>query len=400
MLFSPQTQEPEAAIDGAALTALRTGAVSGLATRYLALEDAARLVIFGAGTQARAHLEAMLAVRPIERVTFVSRTAARAEALAGAAREMGLAAEVGGPEAVGAAHIVCTCTTSPTPVFDGSRLSEGAHVNAVGAYTPETRELDEDAIRRGRVVVETREVALAEAGDLLIPLGAGSIGPDHIVADLSEVVRGRDGSSKPRGRHGVQVRRGGLRGPRGGPGRRRPAGRMTGTADVVVVGGGVVGASAAYHLAAAGAGRVLLLEREDALGTGSTGACAGGFRHQFSSEINIRLSLASVPMILSFQETHGIPLDVQQDGYLFLVRSEASWRSFVAAAELQRWTRRRRQAAPAGGGRRARAGHQPGRPDRRDVLSRRRDRRSLRADGRVRHRRASARAPSCRPAST
>jgi sarcosine oxidase subunit beta len=111
---------------------------------------------------------------------------------------------------------------------------------------------------------------------------------------------------------------------------------MSETADVVVVGGGVVGASAAYHLAAAGVGRVLLLEREDALGMGSTGACAGGFRHQFSSEINIRLSLASVPMILSFQETHGIPLDVHQDGYLFLVRSEASWRSFVAAAELQR----------------------------------------------------------------
>jgi sarcosine oxidase subunit beta len=111
---------------------------------------------------------------------------------------------------------------------------------------------------------------------------------------------------------------------------------MTETADVVVVGGGVVGASAAYQLAAAGAGRVLMLEREDTLGTGSTGACAGGFRHQFSSEVNIRLSLASVPMILSFRETHGIPLDVHQDGYLFLVRSEASWRSYVAAAELQR----------------------------------------------------------------
>jgi glycine/D-amino acid oxidase-like deaminating enzyme len=111
---------------------------------------------------------------------------------------------------------------------------------------------------------------------------------------------------------------------------------MTETADVVVVGGGVVGASAAYHLAAAGAGRVLMLEREDTLGTGSTGACAGGFRHQFSSEVNIRLSLASVPMILSFRETHGIPLDVHQDGYLFLVRSESSWRSYVAGAELQR----------------------------------------------------------------
>jgi glycine/D-amino acid oxidase-like deaminating enzyme len=111
---------------------------------------------------------------------------------------------------------------------------------------------------------------------------------------------------------------------------------MTETADVVVVGGGVVGTSAAYHLAAAGARRVLLLEREGSLGTGSTGACAGGFRHQFSSEVNIRLSLASIPMILSFQETHGVPLDVRQDGYLFLVRGDDAWRSFEAAADLQR----------------------------------------------------------------
>jgi glycine/D-amino acid oxidase-like deaminating enzyme len=108
------------------------------------------------------------------------------------------------------------------------------------------------------------------------------------------------------------------------------------TADVVVVGGGVVGVSVAYHLAAGGAGRVLLLEREEALGTGSTGACAGGFRHQFSSEVNIRLSLVSVPMILSFQETHGIPLDLRQDGYLFLVRTQSVWSAFRTAADLQR----------------------------------------------------------------
>ena len=108
------------------------------------------------------------------------------------------------------------------------------------------------------------------------------------------------------------------------------------TADVVVVGGGVVGTSAAYHLAAAGAGRVLLFERTDALGTGSTGACAGGFRHQFSSRINIELSLASVPMILNFTEVHGLPLDVVRDGYLFLVRDEEDWISFGVAAELQR----------------------------------------------------------------
>lgn len=110
---------------------------------------------------------------------------------------------------------------------------------------------------------------------------------------------------------------------------------MSRTADVVVVGGGVVGASAAYHLAAAGAGRVLLLEQEDRLAAGSTGACAGGFRTQFSSEVNIRLSQASVPMILGFTEEHGLPLDVVQHGYLFLVRDEAMWRDFVAANELQ-----------------------------------------------------------------
>jgi sarcosine oxidase, subunit beta len=108
------------------------------------------------------------------------------------------------------------------------------------------------------------------------------------------------------------------------------------TADVVVVGGGVVGASAAYHLAAAGAGRVVLLEREDRLAAGSTGACAGGFRTQFSSEINIRLSLASVPMITAFTEEHGLPLDVARHGYLFLVRDGSLWRDFVAANALQR----------------------------------------------------------------
>lgn len=111
---------------------------------------------------------------------------------------------------------------------------------------------------------------------------------------------------------------------------------MTQTADVVVVGGGVVGTSAAYHLASAGAGRVLLLERADALGTGATGACAGGFRHQFSSEVNVRLSQASVPMIIGFEEEHGLQLDVWQHGYLFLVRGEDRWRAFVEAAARQR----------------------------------------------------------------
>jgi ornithine cyclodeaminase len=189
-LFDAQTQAPLAILDGAALTALRTGAVSGLATRYLARPEASRLVVFGAGVQARAHVEAMRAVRPLERAVVVSRTRERAEALAAELRASGLAAEVGAPEAVAEADLVCTCTTSPTPVFDGRLLPPGAHVNAVGAYTPQTRELDEATILRARVVVETREAALAEAGDLLIPMREGRIGPEHVVADLAEVVRG------------------------------------------------------------------------------------------------------------------------------------------------------------------------------------------------------------------
>ncbi|MEW5990490.1 MAG: FAD-binding oxidoreductase [Chloroflexota bacterium] len=108
------------------------------------------------------------------------------------------------------------------------------------------------------------------------------------------------------------------------------------TADAVVVGGGAMGASIAYHLAAAGVGRVVLLEREAALGTGSTGRCAGGFRIQFSSEINVRLSLASVAMIRRFSDEHGLPLDVDVDGYLFLVRDEATWATYRADATMQR----------------------------------------------------------------
>lgn len=202
VLFDGRTQAPRAVLDGTALTALRTGAVSGLATRYLARGDAGTLVVFGAGVQARSHVEAMRAVRPVERVRVVSRSSARAEALAAELRADGLDAGVGGPDAVGDADLICTCTTSPEPVLEGRLLRPGAHVNAVGAYTPETRELDDEAIRRARVVVETREVAMAEAGDVLIPLRAGVVGAEHVVADLAELV---GGAPVRRGRDDVTV---------------------------------------------------------------------------------------------------------------------------------------------------------------------------------------------------
>jgi ornithine cyclodeaminase len=189
VLFGASTQAPEALLDGAALTALRTAAVSGLATRFLAPSDAARLVVFGAGVQARSHLEAMCAVRPISDLVVVSRTPGPAEALAEEGRRLGLSATVDRSAAVEDADVVCTCTTSEEPVFDGGLLRPGMHVNAVGSYRPETRELDSEAIRRAKVVVETREVAMEEAGDLLIPIHEGAITADHVVADLADLVR-------------------------------------------------------------------------------------------------------------------------------------------------------------------------------------------------------------------
>jgi ornithine cyclodeaminase/alanine dehydrogenase-like protein (mu-crystallin family) len=192
VLFDPETLAPVALIDGEALTAIRTAAVSGLATRYLALPDARRLVVFGAGTAATAHLEAMRTVRPVEEVTVVSRTEERAEALVERARKAGLDALTGEPGDVARADLVCTCTTSPEPVFDGSMLRPGVHVNAIGAFSPDTRELDDETIRRARLVVETREAALEEAGDILIPIRSGVISEPHIAAELADLVGGAE----------------------------------------------------------------------------------------------------------------------------------------------------------------------------------------------------------------
>lgn len=191
VLFSHTTLQPLAILDAAALTGIRTSAVSGLATRHLARSDAQTLAMFGAGIQAKHHVEAMLAVRPIQRVICISRTEWRAEELLVRARAFGVEARLGHPDDVAHADIVCTCTTASKPLFDGMKLARGAHVNAVGAYRPTTRELDDTTISRGSIVVESRPAALAEAGDLLIPLRLGVIDESAIVADLAEVVAGK-----------------------------------------------------------------------------------------------------------------------------------------------------------------------------------------------------------------
>lgn len=174
-LFDKPALRPVALFDAAPLTALRTAAVSGVATRHLARTDAEKLVIFGAGSQARAHLDAMGAVRPITHVTIVSRNQARAEELAKLGRGLGFDGRVGTAAAVAEADIVCTCTTSTEPVLDGTLLRPGAHVNAVGSYKAAARELDDAALRGATSIAVDTETASSESGDLVIPLEAGVI---------------------------------------------------------------------------------------------------------------------------------------------------------------------------------------------------------------------------------
>lgn len=197
VLFDGETLAPIMTIDGAALTALRTAAVSALVTSRLANPDAQRLVIFGAGVQARAHLETMRAVRAIEEVVFVDGDDARAAALIAEAHRGGLAARAGRPEDVREADIVCTCTTSPSPVFPGALLPAGVHVNAIGAYRRDARELDDDTIGRARIVVEDEQLASTEAGDLVMPLRTGVIDRSAIVADLPALVAGIQARRSP-----------------------------------------------------------------------------------------------------------------------------------------------------------------------------------------------------------
>lgn len=189
-LFVPPGLEPEASIEGRALTELRTAAVSGLATRHLARPDASRLTIFGAGAQGRSHLLAMAAVRELTEVRIVAPRSESVDAfIAFAADHLEVEVRPGTPGDVATSDIVCTCTSSATPVFDGALLPEGVHVNAIGAYRPDLQEIDAATVMGSRVVVELREAALTEKGDLLLAESTAGWERDGIVADLTELLR-------------------------------------------------------------------------------------------------------------------------------------------------------------------------------------------------------------------
>ena len=182
-----------AVVDASSVTAIRTAAVSGLATRLLAVADASDLAILGAGVQARTHLEAMLAVRPIRRVRLWSRNPDRCAAFARwADRRFSVAVEVcdSAQSAVRAAQIVCTVTASRDPIVHGAWLSPGVHLNAVGACVPTARELDTEAVVQSRLFVDRAESAMTEAGDFLIPRTEGAIHDSHILGELGALVIG------------------------------------------------------------------------------------------------------------------------------------------------------------------------------------------------------------------
>ncbi|HEX3918152.1 MAG TPA: ornithine cyclodeaminase family protein [Caulobacteraceae bacterium] len=196
MLFEAEHGQPVAILDAAELTAIRTAAVSGLATRLLAAPEAGDLAILGAGEQAHSHLAAMLAVRPVRRVRVWSRTPDHAVAFADAASQRhGLAIEVSASprDAVLGADLVCTVTASPTPILEGAWIAPGAHLNLVGASRPNAAEVDTEMVARSRFFVDFRQSAALEAGEYLRAVEAGAITEAHILGEIGEVAAGQVG---------------------------------------------------------------------------------------------------------------------------------------------------------------------------------------------------------------
>jgi alanine dehydrogenase len=196
LLIDAETGEPRAAMEAAYLTALRTGAASGAATDRLARADSRVLACFGAGAQAETQIEAVCSVRPIERVWIRGRTHDSAKLLAqkiAARRDFPSDIRVADTpsQALVEADIICTATTSHTPVFDGDDVRPGVHINAIGSYTTDMQEVDARVLSRARIFVDSREACLAEAGDLVKALANGAISGSGSWVELGDVLLGR-----------------------------------------------------------------------------------------------------------------------------------------------------------------------------------------------------------------
>jgi len=192
LLLDTQTGSPKATIAANWLTDLRTAATSAVATKFLAAEDVKTLGVFGTGRQAQAHLRILPLVRRFHRALVCGTDFNETRKLAAClSSETGLAVEAADARTCATeADVLCTCTNSQFPLFDGSLLRPGTHLNLVGAFRPQAREVDSMAVQRAKIVVDTYEGCLAEAGDLLIPMHEGALSRQHILADLHELCSG------------------------------------------------------------------------------------------------------------------------------------------------------------------------------------------------------------------
>ena len=194
MLFDAHNGSLQALVDATEITAIRTAAISAVATRLLARDNVERLAILGSGTQAHTHLEAMLVARPFREVRVWSRTLANAESFArreGDRHGIPVQAAPSARAAVAGADVICTTTSAIEPVLLGDWLEPGMHINAVGSSIPFARELDTTAVVRSRLFVDRRESALNEAGDFLFPKKEGAIDDDHIRGEIGEILAGK-----------------------------------------------------------------------------------------------------------------------------------------------------------------------------------------------------------------
>jgi ornithine cyclodeaminase/alanine dehydrogenase-like protein (mu-crystallin family) len=201
MLFEAEHGQPVALLDAAEITAIRTAAVSAVATRLLARPDAGDLAIVGAGEQARSHLEAMLAVRSLRRIRVWARDAVKAAAFAqreGARHRIKIETAPTVREAVTGADIICTLTKAREPILLGDWLAPGTHLNVVGSSIASAAEIDTAAVLKARFFVDYRDSTIHEGGEYLRALNEGAIAPEHILAEIGEVASGaRAGRRSP-----------------------------------------------------------------------------------------------------------------------------------------------------------------------------------------------------------